>query len=69
MSDTPETEEVAGDGWSGDAECVPADFARRLERERDEARRIAEAYRKVWEICSNAVDTTPNWDPLPWKRK
>jgi len=37
-----------------------------LERERDEARRIARAYRVVWEQVSAAVDTCPNPDPLPW---
>jgi hypothetical protein len=39
----------------------------KLEDERDEARRIAEAYRDVWEMCSAAVDTCPNPDPLPWQ--
>jgi hypothetical protein len=39
MSDTPETDELAV-GAIGFYSCatVPADFARRLERERDEAR-------------------------------
>ena len=37
--------------------------------ERNEARRIAEAYRHVWELCSAAVDETPNYDPLPWQKK
>jgi hypothetical protein len=33
MSDTPRTDEACSDGWSGDAICVSADFARELERE------------------------------------
>jgi hypothetical protein len=55
MSDTPETDEEAMDGidchgdplksWdykaSKEGEVVPAEFARRLERERDEARKDA----------------------------
>lgn len=40
-----------------------------LEQERDEARRIAEAYRDVWEMCTAAVETCPNPDPLPWKKE
>ena len=32
-----------------------------------EARRIAEAYREVWEDCSRAVDKCQIPDPLPWK--
>jgi hypothetical protein len=53
-----------------DAESINA-MAReiaRLRAERDEARRLAEEYRRVWEACSAAVDLTPNPDPLPWKR-
>lgn len=42
--------------------------ARELAAQRDEARRIAEAYRRVWELCSAAVDETPNGDPLPWTK-
>jgi hypothetical protein len=30
---TPKTDDLASDGWSGDAMCVSADFARQLERE------------------------------------
>jgi len=39
---------------------------RQLEAERDEARRIAEAYREVVDKVNAAVDETPNPDPLPW---
>ena len=37
-SPTPHTDAVACDGWSGDAECVRADFARELEAELTRAR-------------------------------
>lgn len=37
-----------------------------LRKERDEARRYAEVYRKIWEECSAAIDNSPNSDPLPW---
>lgn len=37
MSDTPETDLEANNGSLCD-QCVPAEFARKLERERDEAR-------------------------------
>jgi hypothetical protein len=47
VSDTPRTDEEASDGWSGDAECVSAEFARALEREltacRDERLRARNA--------------------------
>lgn len=33
MSDTPRTDAVASDSWSGDAVCVPVEFSRILERE------------------------------------
>lgn len=32
MSDTPKTDAEAMDGWSGDAVCVPVEFARGQER-------------------------------------
>lgn len=39
MSDTPETDENISVGLeNADRECVPVDFSRKLERERDEAR-------------------------------
>lgn len=71
MSDTPKTDEQAVRPWM-DLQNMTT-FARQLEREnttllkeRDEARRIAGAYRRVWELCAAAVDETPNHDPLPW---
>ena len=46
MSDTPETDK-AGKFWPCEQlELVDSDFARRLERERDEALKIAEKLRK-----------------------
>ena len=47
MSDTPETEKQAVNviGWYSCA-TVPADFARKLERERDEANRLLAAARE-----------------------
>ena len=39
----------------------------KLKEELKEARRLAEAYREVWELCSRAVDQCPNDDPLPWE--
>jgi hypothetical protein len=40
MSDTPETDKNVSVGLeNADRECVPVDFCRKLERERDEARR------------------------------
>ena len=43
MSDTPETDALTSVGLeNADRECVPADFARKLERERDEARELAQ---------------------------
>jgi hypothetical protein len=39
MSDTPETDKNVSVGLeNADRECVPVDFSRKLERERDEAR-------------------------------
>jgi len=47
MSDTPETdaEEWTETNWKN--ACVTAKFARKLERERDEARRERDAWEKV----------------------
>ena len=37
-TDTPETDSVACDGWDGSHFLVPYEFARKLERERNEAK-------------------------------
>jgi hypothetical protein len=66
--DTPETNaraaedkymECWGEEWS-----VDADFARKLERERDMARREAEAYRNRW-IGDYTIEQTAT--RLPWE--
>lgn len=44
--DTPRTDAEASDGWSGDAICVGADFARELERENDRLRRALSVARQ-----------------------
>ena len=46
-SDTPRTDDEANDGWSGDAICVSADFARQLERELDDMARAVKASDKA----------------------
>ena len=68
-SKTPETDSAQLREYHSNPEAprvVYADFARMLERERDEARKFAEEYRRVWEMVSDAIDETPNHDPLPW---
>ena len=37
-SDTPRTDALASDGWSGDAICISAEHARQLERELNQTR-------------------------------
>ena len=61
MSDTPTPETDATEPAIGNDRCgwVRADFARKLERERDEARRIAEKYRDLW----------VHDEPLPWEKE
>jgi hypothetical protein len=49
MSDTPRTDKEAIDGWSYDAVCVSADFARELERELNIANKQVEGLRKAIE--------------------
>ena len=52
---TPRTDAVAMDGWSGDAECVEADFVRQLERELAVANaRIADAVKTLDSIKSQS---------------
>ena len=54
-SNTPETDEKVSVGLeNADRECVPADFARKLERERDEA---MEALIKIEEVFIDSDDT------------
>jgi hypothetical protein len=74
MSDTPETDACAKsidqsnfeDSWKDDFEefaWVPADFARQLERERDEAR---EAMREAW-FAMDETDGTERM--IEWQNK
>ena len=52
---TPETDALISVGLeNADRECVPADFARKLERERDGAR---EALMKIEEVFIDSDDT------------
>ena len=54
-SNTPETDEKVSVGLeNADRECVPAEFARKLERERDEA---MEALMKIEEVFVDSDDT------------
>jgi hypothetical protein len=56
MSDTPETDEASFD-YNAQAEYwVDAEFAKKLERERDEARRQA----SVWEKLASMSDSALN---------
>jgi len=53
-------------------ERIPDDVAlvmRRLTRERNESRWIAELYRQVMDKLSDLLDETPNLDPLPFIKK
>jgi hypothetical protein len=55
MSDTPETDALISVGLeNADRECVPADFARKLERERDEA------IRKLENLKADAIHSCHN---------
>ena len=55
LSNTPETDEEVSVGLeNADRECVPAEFARKLERERDEA---MEALMKIEEVFTDSDDT------------
>ena len=49
FSTTPETDAEACYPDSSLGECVDADFARKLERERDEAREELSRYKRQWE--------------------
>jgi len=72
MSDTPETDKNEGCfGWDdafiplrGTGGAVPVDFARKLERERDEARRLAEQYRD--HSCETQAEADETL--LPWEK-
>lgn len=44
--DTPKTDAMSGDGWSGDAECVYADDCRSLEKVGNELAKAASDFLK-----------------------
>jgi hypothetical protein len=51
---TPETDQKASVGLeNADQECVPAEFGRKLERERDEAREYSKA---TWQSLRDSQD-------------
>jgi hypothetical protein len=67
MSDTPETDIIAGGkhiDWQEHIDDLAA-LARKLERKRDEARQFAEVYREFWKCLSGIVDP-PNYNPFSW---
>ena len=55
MSDTPETDAEANNGSLCD-QCVPAAFARKLERERDESIRYADSLAELRDIWRSRAD-------------
>ncbi len=76
MSDTPETDDEIRTpemlpGYLGEREMVDASFARRLERERDEARRLAEGFEQALQIITNKPESGPYLpvSNLPWKKQ
>ena len=60
MSDTPETDSEANNGSLCD-QCVPADFARKLERERNELRA------GLLTMISTANAVVERWETPAWK--
>jgi hypothetical protein len=66
-NDTPETDAKAS-SHIGFYSCatVPAEFARRLERERDEARKIAQQFRSLY-YTQLGIDRSASW--FPWEAK
>lgn len=68
MTDTPETDAILTIGLvNADKECAPAEFARKLERERNEWRNIAErcieyVYEEDWDTY--ACDIIKDYEKL-----
>jgi hypothetical protein len=57
MSDTPETDALISVGLeNADRECVPAEFGRKLERERDEAREDLEFRRGLYRVQEECLE-------------
>ena len=71
MRETPETDKAWQAEVRGNEEhaIVLVNLCAKLERERDEAQKFAEEYRKFWELIESAMDDYPNGDPLPWETK
>jgi hypothetical protein len=73
MSDTPETDEGAFSNTRDEKPyCyVWADFARKLERERDQARKLAEGFEKALQVISSPAEDGPCLPKsnLPWKKQ
>jgi len=67
MSDTPETDQnaVPHIGFYSCA-TVPAEFARKLERERDEAREQAQRFRAL-HYSHLGINGSASW--FPWEEK
>ena len=55
MSDTPETDRARCMAWSNEY-MVPTDFARQLERERDEAREALEFRRELYTVQESYLE-------------
>jgi hypothetical protein len=64
-SDTPETDKAERMAFAQEY-MVPTDFARKLERERDEARELVQAYQIAFCSASGA-DKIPNLFPQETK--
>ena len=69
VSDTPRTEEVAGYGWSGDDQCVSADFARQLERELSAAIERERLANMRADQAEEARDSRAHADTFPFPRE
>ena len=66
MSDTPETDKNT---WSDSCDgilhkVVTSDFAKRLERERDEARELAHRFRSLY-YTQLGIESSASW--FPWE--
>ena len=61
---TPETDAFISVGLeNADRECVPAEFAQKLERERDEAR---EALRELWQTADAYIPQIDEEQATKW---
>ena len=66
MSNTPETDKNVSVGLeNADRECVPVDFCRKLERDRDEARELAHRFRSFY-YTRLGIESSASW--FPWEK-